>query len=195
MVRLQAERGGKVRQFVLIDVAIASATLRSHRPRPISDTTEVGANRPTRGGCRASARQRLDGTDSCRRPGCFLTRPRRSDVRRQPHASSGIAALLRHFRQNRQAIFSIRRMVRRPPEDFVHAVYANRIPIVGVCFGHEPLSDERYVAVTALQGAAARISHSLRSGSLRPYISSPKGSSTECAGWVNQRAPVSVMTM
>ena len=27
------------------------------------------------------------------------------------------------------------------------------------------------------------------------YFSKPKGSSTECAGWVNQRAPVSVMTM
>ena len=26
------------------------------------------------------------------------------------------------------------------------------------------------------------------------YLSTPKGSSTECAGWVNQRAPVSVMT-
>ena len=29
----------------------------------------------------------------------------------------------------------------------------------------------------------------------RPYFSNPKGSSTEWAGWVNQRAPVSVMTM
>ena len=27
------------------------------------------------------------------------------------------------------------------------------------------------------------------------YFSKPKGSSTEWAGWVNQRAPVSVMTM
>jgi hypothetical protein len=32
-------------------------------------------------------------------------------------------------------------------------------------------------------------------GNLRPYFSKPKGSSTEWAGWVNQRAPVSVMTM
>jgi hypothetical protein len=36
-----------VRQFVLIDIDIASATLRSNRPRPISDMTEVGTNRPS----------------------------------------------------------------------------------------------------------------------------------------------------
>jgi hypothetical protein len=59
-----------------------------------------------------------------------------------------------------------------------------RSPLNIVARGPEPL--QARVGLTAER---------ITQGKRRPYCSKPKGSSTEWAGWVNQRAPVSVMTM
>ena len=50
-------------------------------------------------------------------------------------------------------------------------------------------------AARPLLGMAECLTDRTTQGNLRPYFSKPKGSSTEWAGWVNQRAPVSVMTI